>query len=81
MCYLTNIMLLPLAIPFTLLTLSVLPNIVSYQIFAFVDAHLLEHPIIFMGVRDDDGVGGKGRYFDTNHHQNCLSSRKTVSWV
>ena len=41
MCCLINIMLLPLAIPFTLLTLSMLPNIVSYQNFAFVDAHLL----------------------------------------
>ena len=49
MCCLINIMLLPLAIPFTFLTLSMLPNIVSYQNFAFVDAHFLEHPIIFHG--------------------------------
>ena len=34
-----------------------LPNIVSYLNFAFVDAHLLEYPILFLGVRDDNGGG------------------------
>ena len=59
-----------------------LPNIVSYLNFALEDAHLLEYPIVFWGVRDDDG-GGRGYYSscDTNHHDICLSSRKTVSWV